>query len=77
MDKHELQLLEKLAPAHPDLQALWDEHILYEKKLEKLEGKAYRTPQEEQQMREIKKQKLDGKTKLVDLLDRYSAAKEG
>lgn len=77
MDKHEQQLLEKLAPGHSDLQALWDEHILYEKQLEKLEGKAYRTPQEEQQMRELKKQKLDGKTKLVDLLDRYSAAKEG
>ena len=77
MDSHELQRLEKLAPAHPDLQALWDEHVLYEKQLEKLEGKPYRTPQEEQQVRELKKQKLDGKTKLVDLLEQYSAAKEG
>jgi uncharacterized protein YdcH (DUF465 family) len=71
-----LQLLEKLAPAHPDLQALWDEHILYEKKLEKLESKAYLTPQEDQQVRELKKQKLDGKTKLVILLNQY-AVKEG
>lgn len=76
MDKNELQLLEKLAPAHPDLQSLWDEHILYEKQLEKLEGKAYRTPQEDQQVKEIKKQKLDGKTRLVALLDQY-AAQEG
>ena len=77
MDKHELQQLEKLASAHPDLQALWDEHVLFEKQLEKLESKAYRTPQEEQQRRELKKQKLDGKTKMVALVDQYSAAKEG
>lgn len=76
MDKNELQLLEKLAPAHPDLQALWDEHVLYEKQLEKLESKSFRTPQEEQQVRELKKQKLDGKTRLVALLDQY-AAQEG
>ena len=77
MDSHEMQRLEKLAPAHPDLQALWDEHVLYEKQLEKLEGKPFLTPQEDQQMRELKKQKLDGKTKLVDLIEQYSAAKEG
>lgn len=76
MDKNELQLLEKLAPAHPDLQALWDEHVLYEKQLEKLESKSFRTPQEEQQVKELKKQKLDGKTRLVALLDQY-AAQEG
>ena len=76
MDKNELQLLEKLAQAHPDLQALWDEHVLYEKQLEKLESKAFRTPQEEQQVKELKKQKLDGKTRLVALLDQY-AAQEG
>ncbi|MDR2160880.1 MAG: DUF465 domain-containing protein [Desulfovibrio sp.] len=77
MDARELRLLEELAPTHPDLQALWDEHILFEKQLEKLEKKSYRPPQEERQMRELKKQKLDGKTRLVALLDRYAAAKEG
>jgi uncharacterized protein YdcH (DUF465 family) len=77
MDKRELLLLRELAPKYPDLQALWDEHILFEKQLEKLEGKIYRSPQEEQQVRELKKQKLDGKTKLVALIDRYAASKEG
>ncbi len=72
MDKRELDLLEKLAPDHPDLKALWDGHILFEKQLEKLEGKNFLTPTEEQQVREIKKQKLEGKTKLVALLDKYA-----
>lgn len=76
MEKKELELLEKLAPTHSDLKTLWDDHILYEKQLEKLENKSYLTPSEEQQVRQLKKQKLDGKTKLVALLQEY-ATKEG
>ena len=76
MEKKELELLQKLAPTHPDLKTLWDDHILFEKQLEKLEGKKFLTPVEEQQVRQIKKQKLDGKTKMVALLQEY-AAKEG
>jgi uncharacterized protein YdcH (DUF465 family) len=72
MEKTELELLEKLAPTHSDLKSLWDEHILYEKQLEKFESKGYLTPSEEQQKRELKKQKLDGKTRLVNLLHRYA-----
>lgn len=71
MEEKELLLLEKYAKEDPELQTLWDEHKLFEKQLAKLEGKAYRTPAEEQQVRELKKQKLDGKTKMVIMLDRY------
>jgi uncharacterized protein YdcH (DUF465 family) len=71
-----MELLEKLSPVYPDLKTLWEEHILFEKQLEKLESKKFLTPAEEQQVRQIKKQKLDGKTKLVALLHQY-AKKEG
>lgn len=71
MDKRELELLEKYVPQDSELKRLWEEHQLYEKQLEKLEGKSFLTPSEEQQARELKKQKLDGKTKLVALLDQY------
>ena len=57
MEKKELELLEKLAPTHPDVKALWDDHILFNKQLEKLEGKSYLTPDEQTQMRQLKKQK--------------------
>ena len=76
MDARELALLEKYAPKDQELKELWENHALYEKQLEKLESKSYRTPAEEQQRREIKKQKLDGKTKLVAMLDQY-AKQEG
>lgn len=72
MEKNELTLLEKLAPLHPDLKALWDEHVLFEKQLEKLEAKGFLSPAEERQKKEVKKQKLDGKTKLVNLIHQYA-----
>jgi hypothetical protein len=76
VEKKELELLEKLAPTHHDIKSLWDDHILYNKQLEKLESKKFLTPTEEQQVRQIKKQKLDGKTRLVALLREY-ATEEG
>ncbi|MDR2123572.1 MAG: DUF465 domain-containing protein [Desulfovibrio sp.] len=76
MEKREYALLEKLAPTHPDLKSLWDDHILYEKQLEKLESKTFMTPAERQEAGRIKKLKLDGKTKLVALLQHYAPAAE-
>lgn len=72
MDQKELELLEKFAPQNEELRILQGEHTLYEKQLEKLEAKAYRTPAEEMQVKQLKKQKLEGKTKMVALLEKYA-----
>lgn len=69
MDQKEIDLLEKLAPTDYDVKRLWDDHQQYEKELQELEGKSFLTPAEEQRVRDLKKQKLDGKTKLVALLE--------
>ena len=45
--------------------------MLYEKQLEKLEAKPFKTPAEEQEVKALKKQKLDGKTRLHVMLDKY------
>lgn len=70
MDQRELELLEKHAPNDPELKSLWDDHVLYEKQVEKLESKSFRTPTEEQTLKQLKKQKLENKTRLMDILDR-------
>ncbi len=70
MDQHELELLNKHAATDPELKSLWEDHVLYEKQVEKLEGKAFRTPTEEQTLKQLKKQKLEGKTQLMAILDR-------
>ena len=41
-----------------------------QKQVEKLEHKAFRTPTEEQTLKQLKKQKLEGKTQLMAILDR-------
>lgn len=69
MDQHELDLLEKYAPEDPELKSLWDDHLLFEKQLEKLESKSFLTPAEQQTLKQLKKQKLDGKTRMMHLLD--------
>ena len=66
MEQRELLLLEKYAAVNPEL------NILYEKQVEKLEAKAYRTPTEEQTLKQLKKQKLEGKTRLHAILDGYN-----
>jgi uncharacterized protein YdcH (DUF465 family) len=76
VEKREYELLERLAPSHPDLQSLWDDHILYKKQLEKLESRSFLTPAEKQEVSKIKKHKLDGKTKLVALLQHYASGED-
>lgn len=70
MDQREEELLQKYAPNDPELKSLWDDHVLYAKQVEKLESKPIRTPAENQTLKQLKKQKLDAKTKLMDILDR-------
>jgi uncharacterized protein YdcH (DUF465 family) len=74
MGPKERELLEKYAPKDEELRALQGEHTLYDKQLEKLEAKPYRTPAEDMQVKQLKKQKLECKTKMVAILERYARA---
>lgn len=69
MDQQEKELLQKHAATDPELKSLWDDHLLFEKQLEKLESRPYLTPQEQQTVKQLKKQKLEGKTRMMNILD--------
>ncbi|WFS64123.1 DUF465 domain-containing protein [Pseudodesulfovibrio thermohalotolerans] len=71
MEANDLELIEKYGAEDSQLKALWDQHINYEKMLDKLESKAYLSPTELQEVKELKKKKLAGKTTLLALLDKY------
>ena len=75
MDPRERELLEMYAPTDEELRSLQDEHALYGKQIEKLESKPYRTPAEDIQLKQLKKQKLEGKTKMVAILEQYAKNK--
>ena len=74
MEAKDLELIHKHEGEDAELKALWDQHTVYEKMLEKMESKSYLSPTETQQMKELKKKKLAGKTKLQSLLDQYRTA---
>ncbi len=71
MEARDLEIIEKFSAEDMELKSLWDQHVVFEKMLEKLEGKSYLSPTETQEMKELKKKKLAGKTKLQTILDKY------
>ena len=73
MEDRDIQLIEKYSANDPDLKVLWEDHLLYQKQVDKLETRPYRTPTEDQTLKQLKKQKLDGKTRLENLLNKYRA----
>ncbi len=71
MESNDIALIEKYGIEDPELRDLWDQHMEYEKMLEKMESKPYLSPTQHQEMKQLKKKKLAGKTKLEFLLDKY------
>ncbi|SKA81226.1 DUF465 domain-containing protein [Desulfobaculum bizertense] len=72
MENKDLEMIAEYADLNPEIKILWEEHQLYEKQLHKLERKAYLTPDEDRVVKELKKKKLAGKTKLMGLLERQA-----
>jgi uncharacterized protein YdcH (DUF465 family) len=71
MEALEHALIEKYESQDSELRALWLQHQEFEKMIIKLEGKPFLSPVVQQEIKELKKKKLAGKTKLQALLDKY------
>jgi len=71
MDSRDLELIAKVGDSDAELRALYDEHLAYEKLIEKLESKPYLNPTELMEVKELKKKKLAGKTRMESLLIKY------
>lgn len=75
MDQQDRDFIQENAERDPELKSLWEDHILLSKQVEKLESKPFRSPAEEQSLKQLKKQKLDAKTRLADRIDALKAAR--
>lgn len=74
MQPEEVQkLVNKYAAQKPEIKSLWDEHVLFKKQLEKLESKVAHSPAEEQEIKRLKKEKLEVKTMLYSKLEALEA----
>ena len=75
MDQQDRDFIQEKAEKDPEPKSLWDAHVLLSKQVEKLESKPFRSPAEEQSLKQFKKQKLDAKTRLADRIDALKAAR--
>lgn len=76
METGDLALIEQHREQDPELQALWEQHVEYGKILGKFEGKPYLSPTQLEEVKQLKKKKLAGKTKLTVLLQKYRGDEE-
>ncbi len=74
MDQRDLDFIQANAETDPELKSAWEDHVLLSKQVDKLESKPFRSPAEEQSLKQLKKQKLDAKTRLADRVDALRAA---
>jgi len=74
MDSRDLELINKLTDSDAELRALYNEHVAFGKLIEKLESKPYLNPTEDLEVKELKKKKLAGKTRIQDILENYRKA---
>ncbi|WP_319760970.1 DUF465 domain-containing protein [Maridesulfovibrio sp.] len=71
MEQREIEMIEQLVGQNSEINALWDQHKEYDKLIDKMEAKSYLSETETQEVKELKKKKLAGKTKLQALLDKH------
>ncbi|HPW45955.1 MAG TPA: DUF465 domain-containing protein [bacterium] len=71
MEAHDLELIEKHISSDNALKSLYDEHIDFERQLEKFNNKPFLTPQEEIDRKLIQKKKLRGRDMIEEILKEY------
>jgi len=64
-------LVQQLFDGNPRFRLLYEEHLLLEKELEKLDQKAYLTPDEELERKKVQKLKLAGKDEMEAILNQF------
>lgn len=74
MEAKEEQAIVSLLDKDPELRKFYEEHRELEKKLAEYQRKHYLTPDEEVEMKKIQKLKLNGKDRMMQILEKYRHA---
>lgn len=75
MEQRDIELIEKHVVDNETLKHLYEEHLDFERKLEKYNNKPALTPAEEMERKKLQKMKLLGRDKMEMILETYR--KEG
>jgi uncharacterized protein YdcH (DUF465 family) len=74
MEVKEEALIRSLIDTDPELRRYYEEHAELKRRLEDLRQKPYLTEEEEVEQKQIQKQKLAGKDRMMEILARYRQA---
>ena len=69
MEQHEEEKVAALIPNNPDLKAAYDEHQNLKAQVEILQAKAFLSPEEELDKKNLQKLKLNAKTKILRMVE--------
>ncbi len=71
MEKVDQELLQELAPSHPELKRLYEEHIRLEREVERLERYSKYSSSAELRHKTLKKRKLMGMDAIMSILSQH------
>ena len=71
MEKNDLDLIQKHLGDDQALSALYDEHLAFERELERYNDKPFLTPNDEIERKNLQKKKLVGRDRIEFILSRY------
>lgn len=74
MDAKDTALIMKNIEKNNELKGLWDEHLNFEKALEKIDRKPYLSPEEKVERKRLQLAKLAGKTRIEAILAEYRSS---
>jgi len=72
MKKEEERIREKLMSEDEEFRTLFEEHVEFEKQLEKYNSQLHLTPKEEMERKKIQKLKLAGRDRMETIVSSYS-----
>ncbi len=71
MEARDLELIKRHISSDNALKSLYDEHVDFERQLEKFNNKPFLTPQEEMERKLLQKKKLHGRDMIEEILKEY------
>ena len=71
MEKKDEELILSLLDQDAELKQHYEEHLELERQLAELNRRLYLTPEQEIEKKHIQKHKLQGKDRIMEILDRY------
>ena len=71
MEKKDEELIQSLMADDAELKRYYEEHLELEQRLAEFNRRAYLTPEQELERKQIQKRKLSGKDRIMEILDKH------